>query len=274
MELSSLTDSNGFIKIAAFDHRDSLGKILPEERMSDFKALCSKLFSPYSTAILVDPEYGEDSITIAKDQKKGILLSRAKSGYADNPDGRKTVLYKQFTSQRLKEMGATGIKLLVYYNASADNANEQVEIVKKVHEEAKQANLPFLIEPITYPVDGHQYHRGDATLRCVVDLRNHCDILKLEYPVDPAIENIENAIPYLEQISSEAMKPWVLLSRGMKFDKYKKALRLSKEAGCAGFAVGRAVWQEFSELSTWEEQVHFMETTAVNRMKELSDIWN
>lgn len=274
MELSSLTNANGFIKIAAFDHRDSLKKLISEEKMSEFKSLCARLFSPYSTAILVDPEYGKDAIKIAQDQNKGILLGREQSGYTDSEEGRETVLYENFPSKTLKKMGATAIKLLIYFNPDAENTNDQIDIVKKVSEEAKEVDLPFLIEPITYQVDGHYYHRGDSIIKTVIALRNYCDILKIEYPVDPEIEGVRSAIPYLNQISEELDIPWVLLSRGMKFENYKKALILAKEAGCSGFAVGRAVWQEFSNFQTWEDQVKFMETTAVNRMKELSEIWN
>ncbi len=274
MELSSLTNENGFIKIAAFDHRDSLQKLISKERMSEFKSICAELFSPYSTAILVDPEFGADAIKIAQGQNKGILLGREKSGYTDNPDGRETELYENFTAMKLKEMGATAIKLLVYYNSDAKNAEEQIEIVKKVSAEAKEIDLPFLIEPITYPIDGHYYHQGDSIIKAVTDLKNHCDILKLEYPVDPKIEDIENAIPYLEQISEEINIPWILLSRGMKFDHYKHALKIAKTSGCSGYAVGRAVWQEFSDFGSWEDKVKFMKTVAVDRMKEISETWN
>ncbi|OGC47966.1 hypothetical protein A2713_01425 [candidate division WWE3 bacterium RIFCSPHIGHO2_01_FULL_35_17] len=274
MELSSLTNANGYIKIAAFDHRDSLQKLISKERMSEFKSLCAMLFSRYSTAILVDPEYGAEAIKIAQSQNKGILLGREKSGYTDNPNGRKTELYEKFTALKLKEMGATAIKLLIYYNDDAENANDQIELVKKVSAESKAINLPFLVEPITYPVNGHYYHKGDSIIKAVMALKDHCDILKIEYPVDPEIENTENALPYLEQISQEINIPWILLSRGMKFKNYKHALKLAKNSGCSGFAVGRAVWQEFSDFNSWEDKVKFMKTVAVDRMKELSEIWN
>lgn len=274
MKLSTLRNENGYIKIAAFDHRDSLKKLIPEEKLAEFKSLCARLFLPYSTAILVDPEYGLESIKIAQSQNKGILLGREQSGYTDSDEGRETLLYENFTAKKLKEMGATAIKLLVYFNPDAQNAKDQIEIIRKVREETKTVNLPFLIEPITYPIDGYLYHRGDTIIKTVIALRDYCDILKIEYPIDPEIEGLRSAIPYLNQISNELTIPWILLSRGMKFENYKKALILSKEAGCSGFAVGRAVWQEFATYKTWEEKVKFMETIAVNRMNEISKIWN
>ena len=274
MELSSLTNENGFIKIAAFDHRSSLIKLITEEKMSEFKVLCAQLFSPYSTAILVDPEYGKEAITVAKNNNLGVLISREQSISGDDTEERRIFLSEKYTASELKSLGATAIKLFFYYNADAANSKEKINVIKKLHEETKNVDLPLLIEPVTYAVDGHPYHRGDATLRAVMAFRNHCDILKLEYPVDPKIEDIENAIPYLEQISEEINIPWILLSRGMKFDHYKHALKIAKTSGCSGFAVGRAVWQEFSNFDSWEDKVKFMKTVAVDRMKEISEIWN
>ncbi|PIR42452.1 hypothetical protein CO058_02625 [candidate division WWE3 bacterium CG_4_9_14_0_2_um_filter_35_11] len=274
MELSSIANTNGYIKIAAFDHRSSLVKLITEEKMSEFKVLCAQLFSPYSTAILVDPEYGKEAITIAKNNNIGVLLSREQSVSGDDTEERRIFLSEKYTASRLKSLGATAIKLFFYYNRDASNSLEKINIIKALHEETKNADLPLLIEPVTYAVDGYAYHRGDATLRAVKDFCGHCDILKLEYPIDPEIEGVRSAIPYLNQISEEIDIPWVLLSRGMKFENYKKALILAKEAGCSGFAVGRAVWQEFANFDSWEDKVKFMETIAVNRMKEISEIWN
>ena len=247
---------------------------MPEDQIADFKTLCAKVFSPYVQSILVDPIYGNDAITVAINSGKTILLTREETGYTDNPDGRLTVLSNHFTSTKLKEMGANAIKLLMYYNSDASNAQKQIDIAKRVRDETIDLNMPFLLEIVTYPVDGNPYHKGDAIVDAVSDLRTYSDILKLEYPVDPSAEDAENAIPYLNQISSEAEQPWVLLSRGMKFDFYKKALKISKENGCKGFAVGRAVWQEVAELQNWDDKVNFMNTIGIKRMKELSDIWN
>lgn len=275
MDISSIRNSSGYIKIAAMDHRDSLKKSLDEDLFPAYKDLLTTTFAPYSTAILVDPEFGKQAIESAKLANIGILLSREETGYTEEESGRKTTLYKKFTAQVLKEMGATGVKLLLYYSHEAANAKEQIDLAKQVHEECKMVDLPLLIEPITYAVQGIEYHKGDSIVRATQDLRDHCEVLKLEFPVDMSTENadIEAAIPYLQTISEEAQKPWVLLSRGMEFQLYKKAVRASKDAGCSGFAVGRAVWQEISEMHSWEEIKAFIETTAKSRMEELSAIF-
>lgn len=271
--LETLLDDNGFIKIAALDHRSSLKKMLPENKLANFKALATQTFLPYSTAVLIDPEYGANAIKIAQSLYKEVVLTREISGYKDRPDGRTTELYPQFTSKKLKQMGATAIKLLLYYNSDAPNATKQQATAQKVKEEAEQVNLPVLLEIVTYPVSKTEYHRGDAILRAITDLRQFANILKLEYPVDVIENNLKSAIPYLDQMTSSAEIPWVLLSHGMEFKTYKKALYIAKGEGCKGFAAGRSIWKDIAELDTWDAQVEFIKTTAKDRFEQISKIF-
>ncbi len=275
MDISKLQNKNGFIKIAAMDHRDSLKKFIPEERLSDFKNLLTQTFAPYSTAVLVDPEYGLSAIESAKKINLAVLLTREETGYVDNPDGRVTKLYKDFDSKKLKEMGADAVKLLLYFNNTSNNFHEQLEVVKKVREETLTENIPFLIEPITYEIKNTEYIKGDQIIEAVKSLIGLCDILKLEFPVDVLEDgsNISDGSEWLAQINNVITVPWVLLSRGMKFENYKSALQLSKQYGCSGYAVGRAVWQEISEQKSWQGIENFIKTTALNRMRELSEIY-
>jgi tagatose 1,6-diphosphate aldolase len=275
MDISKLQNRNGYIKIAAMDHRDSLKKFIPEDKLSDFKNLIAQVFAPYSTAVLVDPEYGLPAIESAKKMNLAMLLTREETGYLDNPDGRTTELYKEFDSRKLKEMGADAVKLLLYFNNNASNFQQQLDVVKKVREETLMENIPFLIEPITYEIKDTGYVKGEQIVEAVKELDHLCDILKLEFPIDVLEDgsNIPSGSEWLDQISDVITVPWVLLSRGMKFDNYKSALKLSKQHGCSGYAVGRAVWQEISEQKSWDDIETFIKTTALNRMKELSGIY-
>jgi len=275
MDISLLQDANGFIKIAAIDHRSSLKKILAEDKLEDFKGLCTENFAPFVTAILVDPEYGDKARESARQNNVSIILSREQSGYLQNPDGRVTELYSQFNSHKLKKMGASAIKLHLYYNADAANAADQRQVAEKVKMECVAADIPLLLEPVTYTVPDSPYHKGDAIMHAINDLRAFADILKLEFPidVDDETEDMDAAIPYLSAMTIESKVPWILLSLGMQFDSYKKALGLSKDAGCNGFAVGRAVWQEIDRLSTWPSVEDFIKTTATDRMRQLAELF-
>ena len=274
-DLSKIQTPNGLLKIAAYDHRDSLTKYVPAEKLSEFKTLCTTSFAPYSTAILVDPEYGTEAIKKSNELNISSILSREISGYTDTPQGRNTELYSDFTSEKLKDLGAEAIKLLIYYNHEAENAQYQLNVVKKVKAEADAINLPLLVEIITYPNNPQEdISKLELTKQAIKDMKDYTDVFKLEYPFEPAGRDFEQDKETLKEITNLCGGiPWVLLSRGgMDFENFKKAVVACKNAGASGYAVGRAVWQEVKDLATWEEKKQFIETTATNRMKELSTI--
>ena len=278
------------IKIFAIDHRGSLKKVLNENLLSDFKALTTETFAPYNSAVLVDPEYGSNTIEIAKEKKLELLLTREKTGYSDTENGRELELYQKYTSQKLKSLGANAIKILYYYNSQAPNKNEQLQLLRKVKQETDDVTLPLLVEPITYPLPNTPFNKGEETIKAIKEIQPLCDILKLEFPTNKnfhqLFEDMPNnldeqinaglneAIEYLEQFSTLITKPWVLLSRGMPFDIYVEALALSKKYGASGYAVGRAVWQEIADMnSDWNQIETFVKTTAKERMQEISAIF-
>lgn len=275
MNIQKLSNPNGFIEIAAFDHRDSLQKMLSPDLISPFKNLCAQTFAGDVASILVDPEYGKDAIKTAKNENLGVILSREISGYENAEGGRETKLYDEYNAAKLKLMGADAVKLLVYYNPEAPNHAAQLEIVEQVSDETLQEDLPMLLEIITYPVEGKTYDKAKAIIEAASEMSNYADILKLEFPIDVKTEqDITNATEYLKQMTKTCQdKPWILLSRGLQFDLFKKALEVSKANGCKGFAVGRAVWQEIAELKTFPEIEEFMKTTGKSRMHELSQIF-
>jgi len=262
MDIFSISDLNGYIKIAALDHRTSLKKMLSVEEISKFKSLSVRMFEPYVSAVLLDPPYFEfKDITI----QKPVLLSCEKSIYIDSHEGRITQLNERYPISKLKNMGASALKLLLYYNPDAPNKENQIEVAKLVKLRAEKYNLPFLLEIVTYPINETQFNKSAAIEKSAWELWEYCDILKIEYPED------QSSLSSLKTLKV----PWVLLSRGMPFAKYIEALKLAKSIGGAkGFAVGRAVWQEIGNFKTWEEKELFIRNTAVKRMEEISRVFS
>jgi tagatose 1,6-diphosphate aldolase len=273
MNLSKITDKNEYIKISAFDHRDSLKKDLAEKDIPHFKSLVSEYLSDYCTAILVDPEYGSDAIKIAQAKGLGILLSREKSGYLERNPERPLELYENFSAQKLKNMGADALKVLVYYNTASKSLAEKNDTLKFAKTEANDQGLPLLIEPITFPTTkSTEYNKAEAIVETAIMLQPYADVLKIEFPIEVP-EYIESAEIYLQMIKDNIDIPWVILSRGMPFDQFKQALNIAKEYGASGFAVGRAIWQDSLKLKSMKDIEYFMKTTGASRMQELSSIF-
>ena len=75
-----------------------------------------------------------------------------------------------------------------------------------------------------------------------------------------------------KKITELSTASWILLSRGIGFEKYQKALTIAMQNGAKGFAVGRSVWKEVGEQETFEQQQTFIQTIARKRMEALIQI--
>ena len=289
MNLSSLQTKSHKFTIAAFDHRSSLAKMLGidagsdegQKQIREVKTLFMKTFSPMCSAVLTDPIYGKESLEF-KDKSSGLLMSLEQSGY----DGGKAVvppLVENWGIDGVKINGSAA-KLLLYFHPEEENAEAKISLVKKLYEEAKEKKVIFLLEPVVYQIEKKEkdFVEEYETLqqKTVQALTNFCHVLKLEYPGVHS-ENDDVGFFACKVISQIVSVPWILLSRGMKFNDFRDALKRSMQAGASGFAVGRAVWQEIEDFSLqkthdWTESrqkiEHFLNTIGKERMKELVEI--
>jgi len=265
--LQSLLTKSGKITIAALDHRGSLMRTLnfdnPEsvgkDEMISWKRKMVGLYSELVSGILIDPVYGKEIVDSR--MKCGWMMSMEKSGYRGGKEERETELLLDWDVEQLKKLGASGAKLLLYYDPeNVELASKQRELARKVGEECEREGVVFLLEPLSYKIEST---RGEEVVKIVEETCElGVDILKVEYP---------GSREYCEKINKISNVPWVLLSAGMKFDQYKEALQVACESGASGMAVGRAVWQEFGQYQG-EEREKFLRDVSVERMKELVEI--
>lgn len=267
--LEQLLLPSGKIAIAALDHRGSLKENLhPEnpELTSDAEILEWKrrmiaLYKDRVSGLLVDPIYGKKIID--NSVRPGWMLSMEKTGYRGGKEARVTEILEDWSVAKAKEMGACSVKLLLFYDPdNIELAKKQKEIALKLSEECEREGMVYLLEPLSYLVEGS---REDEVIRIVKDLADiPVDIYKSEYP---------GTRRACEEISRLIKAPWVLLSAGMEYSQYKQALEIACQSGASGFAVGRAVWQEFGQYEGEEREKYFLEV-ASPRMDELLTIVN
>lgn len=277
MTVRQLENNSGKITIAAFDQRGSLAKLLGVDPTSEsgssaitqLKELFMETFSPMCSAVLVDPEFGLPVLE-KKNPKAGLLLSLERSSYdADDKDAM-PLLYDGWGVPEIAARGAA-VKLLVFYHPESRSAKEKLNFIKKTQQECKKLDVPFLVEPLLYEGEKvWEMNSFDAQLQMVRDLTPCCDVLKLEFPIGQEEELDESvAAKHCEAITKASSVPWILLSRGMGYERFIRAVEIAMKHGAHGIAVGRAVWKEVGEFATWEEQTRFVQTTAKERMERL-----
>src|SRR3989344_8680372 len=153
---------NGKYLMLAFDHRESFKKLmrpdspdsLTNEEVIELKReIISSVESEFSS-LLVDPIYGLEAykkVIQETGRTKPFLLPVEKTGYEDKKGERITVL--ESTLDQIKENGASGAKLLLYFNPYLTTHEDQLQTAKTVIDECKQKDYPIFLEIVTYEPD-------------------------------------------------------------------------------------------------------------------------
>lgn len=266
--------NNGRFLMLALDHRDSFKKILNpqnsdlvsnEEIILVKKAIIESVSDQFS-GILIDPKYGLSAFSrLSRDSAKPYLLSIEKSGYRDESGEKITEL--EYTVDKLKELGASGIKLLVYFNPNTNTHLIQLETIKKVFQECQIKELPFFLEIVTYHTDNTIVEKGNlvlTSLKRILGFGIRPDVFKLEFPGDE--KSCDEITSLLGRI------PWILLTRGENFEAFKMQLDTAILHGASGFLAGRALWQEVGNYKNQEERKEFLKNIVAKRFQEISSI--
>ena len=290
--LHQLADSRGMMTMCAIDHRGALKRSLNEENpdavsyrdMVDFKLDLCQAVAPFASAILLDPEYGAAQAIAAGllPGSKGLLVSMEKSGYTAESAGRVTTLLPGWSVKKAKRMGASALKLLIYYRPDLkDLASRQLDLVARLAEECIEEDIALLVEPVSYPVEsdgesakafaGMKPELVIETARQITALP--IDVLKAEFPADMEGEQDEERLLGLcRELDRASRRPWVLLSAGVGFDLFRTQVEIACKAGASGFLAGRALWQEGVRITSRVERMDFFRNTAAPRLRELAGV--
>ncbi|WRP13679.1 tagatose 1,6-diphosphate aldolase [Geochorda subterranea] len=300
--LRQISSPDGLVLLAAMDHRGNLRRALaPEapdsvgdEEMAAIKVdLARALASAEAggtgvTGVLVDVEYGYRPLvyTGVLPGHVGALVSIEKTGYVRRPDGRVTELLPGLDPGKLRRMGASGVKLLVYYHPRATTAPQQRELVQRVAEACRQHDVLFVVEALSYPLDPGQEktspaflaEKPDLVAQTAADLTGDgVDLFKAEFPgavpEDGRIGDAERQrlLEACGALDAASRAPWVLLSEGVSFEAFCTEVEIAGQAGASGFMVGRAVWKD-CVVRDGELRRRLLAERATPRMRHLSEM--
>jgi tagatose 1,6-diphosphate aldolase len=285
--LQQCATADGRLVILAIDHRRNLRQALdpqnpgavPDEALIAFKRDVVAAVAPAASAVLLDPEYGaEQSIASgALPRDTGLIVAAERSGYGGSPAARLSQVLPGWTPQRAMRIGATGVKLLVYYHPEAPTAHQIEGMVRQMADACAEAEMPFFLEPLTYSPDPNRPTLSPEERRCVVveTARQQTaipgvDVLKAEFPLDVSVVPGEGEwLAACEELTEASRVPWVLLSAGVDFETFLHQLAAAARAGASGAAVGRAVWQEAIQTAA-AARAEYLTTIARQRMERVA----
>ncbi len=307
--INACADKRGVIAAAAMDQRGSLQKTIAKARSSGqastedltiFKTAVTRILTRHSSAILLDPEYGLPALK-QKAPDAGVLLAYEKTGYDVTMRGRLPDLLPEWSVLRLKEAGANGIKILLYYNPADDAAVNTVKqaFIERVGAECVANNVPLFLEPIYYEDDDKGVNELEMAKRKPAAVtqyieefskdRYNVDILKVEVPFNikfmqgsrafagSAAYTKSEVMGFFREAASAARRPFIFLSAGVTDQVFIETLEVAAEAGTgfSGVLCGRATWQDgipiyaqqgLAALEEWLESKGVANITALNQV--------
>lgn len=288
--LQQISDDTGRFTMIAMDQRGSLQKMLHPENpkaatyaeMEGVKLGVTEALAPHASGYLLDPEYGV-APTINRfvlPGRTGLLVALEQSGYEKKGNWRLTTLLDGWSVEKVKRLGASAAKLLIFFNPDAPReiVDHQVKVVQSVADECRRLDIAFVCEPMSYPVDesaeAFAHHKADTVIRTAEALSPlGIDVLKAEFPGDPKVTtNPDELRKNSERLSRATKVPWVVLSAGADFNVFRGLVEVACRGGASGFLAGRAIWKDAFREKTLAAQMAYVRTQGVKNFQALADL--
>jgi tagatose 1,6-diphosphate aldolase len=289
--LQQISNDDNIFTIVALDHRGSLKRAMnpakPDtityQHVVDFKLDVTRALAGHGSALLVDSTYGAPNVIAsgALPGKAGLVVTLEMSGYAGETYARRNIIDSDWTVEKIKRMGGSAVKLLLYYHPQSEAAAFQEDILEQVTGECIKYDIPLILECLSYsidpdvPKDSPEY----ATMKpeiVIETARRLCpiggDAFKAEFPAEARYEQDEaRMLAWCQELTEAAGVPWMVLSAGVDHETFCRQVELACRGGASGFLAGRSMWKDALGL-TGTTRVENLTGVAVQRLRELSNI--
>jgi tagatose 1,6-diphosphate aldolase len=279
--LQQIASKRGTFTALALDHRQNLRKANPafadDTELSRFKLDVTKSLAHRATAVLLDPEVSAAQAVAyrAIPGSVGLVVAVESTGYTGDATVRHAQIIPGWSVEKAKRMGASAIKLLVYYHPDAPTAKETEDFTAQIAEDCARHDLALMLEPLSYALSDKKLTSAEKRYVVVESAKRlaplGADLLKAEFPLDVAEANQSLWKEACEEISAATDIPWILLSAAVEYETFLQQVTVACNAGASGIAVGRAVWKEAVTLNS-DERIKFLRTTAKYRLSRLTSL--
>jgi len=284
-----ISDTDGFIRVAAIDHPENYLALFDSDltKVTDKEVVLSKLelvaaMSAECTAVLLDPvwSFAQAVLSQAVPADVGIISGLERLAYSPSGFGTETVLREGWTVPVLARLGADAAKLVLFHRAEmAEISASQHRLVDRLAEECEREQLPLVVEPLWYPMEGESLDdpavrssRVDAIIGSARSFAEAgADVMKVEFPgyVDTA-DRRAKAADDCRRLDDSIDVPWVLLSASATYEQFRTQVAIAAGAGACGFMAGRAIWGD--AVGRYDEARRSEGArTAATRLRELHE---
>jgi sulfofructosephosphate aldolase len=279
--LHALARPGGAFAMLALDQRESLrtmlaghanaGEAVPDEALTRFKVDAARILSPFASAVLLDVAFGLRPVLDAGALAPGSGLIVAADRLEQPPGGivEDTSVDESVFDDPLVAERAGAYKLLVIWRSSRDRA-QRAATVRAFLDACRKRGRPAIVEGIVRPEPGQQLtpaHHAELVREAALELTDlGPDLYKAEVP-SLGLATDDEIAAASRQVTDALPCPWVVLSNGVRPDRFDDAAVAACHGGAAGFLAGRAIWME--SLATDDRRAH-LETVAAPRLATLA----
>ncbi|WP_051425491.1 hypothetical protein [Jiangella gansuensis] len=255
--LDALARPGGGLAMVAMDQRESLrtmfdqaGAGRPEtSELIDFKLEVARRLGPFASGFLIDRELGFEDVRRDRllPETCGLILAVDALEQQMGGPVEETALDPAFLADGSDLDGVAAVKLLVIWRR--DQRREQrVELARDFIEAARARGVLSVLEPVVRPTAAEQDGGGWDLNAAIREAAEELSILgpslyKAQVPSagegEPA--ELEDAC---RELDDAITGPWVVLSQGVRQDRFPAAVEAACRAGASGFLAGRALWSD------------------------------
>lgn len=246
---------------------------ITNDMLGDVKIDIANHLARHAGCVLVDPVCAVPRIVdeglLPRDT--AMLIGIDASGFDLTPEGyRLSNMVEGITARRVRELGGTGGKVMVYLRSDTPAANTRnLAILRDVIADFRAEDLLLVTEFLTYQLPGEDDAAYRAALpglitggsRLCLDLG--ANVLKIPYPGTP------EACAEVTAMCGEV--PWAVLSAGVDHATFLGQVEVAMAAGARGVIAGRSLWKDCIRLDR-SETARLLERVAVPRLRELQAV--
>ena len=275
--------SDGAMMVIACDQRGGMRTLLasdPAEQakitndmLGDTKADITRYLASEASCVLLDPLCAVPRVVQERvlDRHTALLIGLDASGWDKSPEGyRLSILVPGITARRVRELGGTGGKIMVYLRSDTPAANTaNIAILNQCIADFAQEDLLLVVEFLTYQLEGESDADYAAKFPSLVEggtricLDCGSKVLKLPYPGTP------QACANVTRMAGDV--PWAVLSAGVNHEKFLGQVEIAMQNGASGVIAGRSLWKDCISLDR-DIQRQKLQTIAVPRLREIQAV--
>jgi tagatose 1,6-diphosphate aldolase len=275
---------DGAMMVIACDQRGGMRTLLSDDPavqatigtgiLGDTKADITRYLAAEASCVLLDatcavPRVVDEGIL---PRHVGLVIGLDDSGWDVAAEGgyRLSKLVPGISARRVRTLGGTGGKIMVYLRADRPEANRHnLAILDHCVADFATEDLLLVVEFLTYRLDGESPEAYAAAIPSLIEggtrlcLDRGAKVLKIPYPGTP------EACAAVTRMAGPV--PWAVLSAGVDHATFLGQIETAMGHGASGVIGGRALWKDCISLDRAVTRER-LRGIAVPRLREIQAV--